>query len=61
MRGRDWQPGPPLDIQHLRRDVCRQMRRIDALLRETGLGAQLLPQPEILGGALCAMGGTAFG
>ena len=58
--GQQWAQSPPLEIQHLRRDVCRQMRRIDALLRELGLVALLMPQPDSPTDAVCRLGGTAY-
>lgn len=58
--GQAWAQEPPAEVQGLRRDVCRQLRALDALLREIGLAGQLLPPTETPAGAVCALGSTAY-
>ena len=59
--GQAWVIEPPAEIRALRRAVQAQMRAVDALLRSVGLVAQLLPEPETPAGAVCALGGVAYG
>lgn len=58
--GQPWTVEPPAEVNALRREVCRQMRALDALLREIGLAGRLLPVAEAVPGAVCAMGSTAY-